>query len=183
MCLIGLLLPFTGKTKSQEHKPRQSSSHRRSERPHREHSSRDRSRREYSRREYSRRQQEKDELKALSFFPEDTLARLTMTLEQSFLQEQQRGWGCQERLERLEQLQRENPIIVDAAPRYTVRDENAYQPTTTAVAEPLYQGGVADSPDCRNESESVDSACGCCCCGNRCGCASAKSPAVPELYP
>ena len=160
MCLIGLLLPFKRKSKSRKHKSRSSSSHRRSER----------SQREYSRRRHSQRQQEKDELKALSFFPEDTLARLCMTLEQSFIEEQQRGCGCQERLER---LQKENPIIVEAAPRYSVRDENAL---------PRYQTGVADSPGCRKNRDSVDSACCCCCCCcNRCDCASAKCQAVPEL--
>jgi hypothetical protein len=104
---------------------------------------------------------------------------LCLTLEQSLLDEQRR-WRHQDRLDRLERQRLGldgEPTPSEAAPPYTLRDENPRRLTT----EPQYHPAVADSLECR-KGDSVDSAVCCrnCICA-RCGTLSMKCPAVPEL--
>lgn len=146
-----------------------SSSHRRSR-----HSQRDESRRK-----------EKDEFKDLSRRTEDAIARLCVSLEQSFLEEQ-RSWREQERLDRYERyrlgldgLDHELPPSEEAPP-YSLMDENPRRPPPV----PQTQTGAADGREC-NTSRNRDSAgwvycCRSCVCA-RCGSSTVNCPPLPEL--
>lgn len=139
---------------------------------------------EHSRRDDSRRK-ERNELNDLSRRTEDAIARLCVSLEQSFIEEQ-RSWREQERLDRLERyrlgldgLDRELPPREEAPP-YSLLDENPRQ----ATPEPQSHAGVADSREGRNsrDSDSVGSAycCRSCVCA-RCGSSTVNCPPLPEL--
>ncbi len=117
---------------------------------------------------------------------EDAIARLCVSLEQSFLEEQ-RAWREQERLDRLERvrlgLEGEGPPFEEAPP-YTVRDENPRQPTP----EPQYhQPGLAEGLERRNDrsDRNGDSTASAMCCRScvctRCGSPGIKCPTVAEL--
>ncbi|KAK4129506.1 hypothetical protein N657DRAFT_640144 [Parathielavia appendiculata] len=119
---------------------------------------------------------EKDETRASAVVAEEALARLCLTLEQSLLEEQRR-WRYQDRLDRLERQRlglEGEPTRSEAAPPYSLRDENPRPPT----AEPQYETGMSGSPGrCNRESAICCRSCVC----TRCGSANLKCPTVPEL--
>ncbi|SPQ18096.1 adecf32c-c623-4e25-8e81-d0a483bd64d9 [Thermothielavioides terrestris] len=175
MCLIGLLLAFRSRKEL-------SSSHRRSEHPRREES---RSRRH-----------EKDERKDAALLTEDALARLCLSLEKGLLEEQRR-WRDQELLDRQERqrlgLEPSPPPPPppqrppsEEAPPYSLRDENARQPTPVPAPAPEYQAdaAAAGSPERRSRDPPAPAYRYCCpnclCTAPRVS-STVKRPTVPEL--
>lgn len=165
---------------------RRRSDHRSSDRRSSDNTSSGHRRSEHSRRDGSRRKGE-DEFKDLSRRTEDAIARLCVSLEQSFIEEQ-RSWREQERLDRLERcrlgldgLDRGLPPPEEVPP-YSLMDENPRQPPPG----PQAQTGAADGRECHNNGgrnrDSVGWAycCRSCVCA-RCGSATVNCPPLPEL--
>lgn len=165
MCMISFLFPARPK-KSRQHKSKRPR-HRRAERSQADKAL----------------PQQNDDLKAPSFFAEDTLARLRISFGQYSLRQQTTGARNHERFERSTrdstrpEKGRGRP---DEALRSSLENEGRCQPTSI---EPQFQTGVANSPGCRDRN-SVGCACFCCCCCCCCsrgGCGTASTLAIPEL--
>lgn len=166
--MIGLLVPLKHKRKSRKHRTKRSSHHRQ----------------EGSSRREQHHRQEKGDLKDLSHFPEDTLARLYMSLEQTFIEESLRGRSGEERLDKLAsgpaelEGERERGRSEEARRNSLGGDTARSSSTSTDIR---FQTGVPNNPEYRN-ADAVGSACGCrCCCCARYARAEIRYPTVPEL--